>query len=98
MWDIKCGTYIKKITAKSLNFKFISRLRGYPFNYAVNSTALRTMRLKTPNGRDVTKRAIIDVNSIVAGRNYDILTSIIAKLLTSRPFSDLNPLRLHYMQ
>ena len=23
------------------------------------------------NGRDVTKRAIIDVNSIVSGRNYD---------------------------
>ena len=27
-------------------------------------------------------------NSIVSGRNYDILTSIIAKLLTSRAFSD----------
>ena len=33
------------------------------------------IRLKPPNGRDVTKRAIIDVNSIVSGRNYDILTS-----------------------
>ena len=38
-----------------------------------------------PNGRDVTKRAIIDVNSIVSGRGYDILTLInSAKLLTSR--------------
>ena len=43
----------------------------------------------TPNGRDVTKRAIVDINSIVSGWNYDILTSIITKLLTSRPFSDL---------
>ena len=38
---------------------------------------------------DVTKRAIIDVYSIVSWRNYDILTSIIAQLLTSRPFPDL---------
>ena len=37
-------------------------------------------------GRDVTKRAIIDVNSVVSWWNYDILTSIIAKLLT---FGDL---------
>ena len=29
-------------------------------------------------GHDVTKRAIIDVNAIVSGRNYDILTLIIA--------------------
>ena len=34
--------------------------------------------LKSSNGHDVTKRAIIDVNSI-SGRNYDILTSIIAQ-------------------
>ena len=38
--------------------------------------------------REVTKRAIIDVNSTVSGRYYDILTSIIAQLLTSRPFLD----------
>ena len=38
--------------------------------------------LKSGNGRDVTKRTIIDVNSIVSGRNYDILTSIIAQLMT----------------
>ena len=38
------------------------------------------------NGRDVIKRAIIDVNSIVSGRNYDILTSIIAQMLTSLHF------------
>ena len=40
--------------------------------------------LKSPNGRNVTKRAIIDVrpNSIVSGRSYDILTSIITQLLT----------------
>ena len=30
------------------------------------------------NNRDGTKRAIIDVNSVVSGRNYDILGSIIA--------------------
>ena len=41
------------------------------------------------NGRDVPKRAIIDGNSIVSGWNYDILTSIIAQLLTSQPFPDL---------
>ena len=41
------------------------------------------------NGRDVTRRAIIDVNYIVSERNYEILTSIIAQLLTSRPFHDL---------
>ena len=40
-------------------------------------------------GHDVTKRAIIDVISIVSGRNYDILTSIIAQLPMSRPFTDL---------
>ena len=37
--------------------------------------------LKSPNGRDVTKRAIIDVNSVVSGRNYDILTSITASAI-----------------
>ena len=42
------------------------------------------------HGSDVTKGAIIDINSIVSGRNYDILTSIIAKLLMSRPFGDLS--------
>ena len=35
---------------------------------------------KSLNGRDVTKQAIIDVNSIVSGQNYNILSSIIAKL------------------
>ena len=29
-----------------------------------------------------------NVNSIISGRNYDIVTSIIAQLLTSRPFPD----------
>ena len=29
-------------------------------------------RLRSANGRDVTKRAIIHVNSIVSGRNYDV--------------------------
>ena len=42
------------------------------------------------------KRAIIDVNSIVSGRNYDILTSIIAQLLTSRPFGDLSLIWHHF--
>ena len=46
--------------------------------------------LESPNGRDVTKRAIIDVNSIVSRQNYDILISIIAKLLTSRPLGVLS--------
>ena len=32
----------------------------------------------------VTKRAIIDVNSIVSGRNYYILTSIFGQLLTPK--------------
>ena len=32
---------------------------------------------QTPNIRDVTRRAIIDVNSIGSGRNVDLLTSII---------------------
>ena len=36
-----------------------------------------------------TTRAIIGVNSIVSGRNYHILTSIIAQRLTSRPFCGL---------
>ena len=48
-----------------------------------------TYGLKSENGHDVTKRAIIDVNSIVSGRNYDILTSIIAQLLTPWPVPDL---------
>ena len=37
------------------------------------------MMHKSQYGRDVTKRAIIGVISIVSGRNYDILTSIIAQ-------------------
>ena len=45
----------------------------------------------TRNGRDVTKRAIIDVDSIISGRNYDILTSIIAQLLTSTGNSVIPP-------
>ena len=44
--------------------------------------------LKSANARDVTKWAIIDVNSIVYGRTYDTLTSIIAQFLTSLPFPD----------
>ena len=51
---------------------------------------LQDVWLESPNGRDVTKRAIIDVNSIVSGQNYDILISIIAKLLTSRPLGVLS--------
>ena len=35
------------------------------------------------------QRAIIDVNSIVSGGNYDLLTLIIAQLLTSWPLLDL---------
>ena len=35
-------------------------------------------RLISANGRDVTKRAIIEGNSIVSGRNYDMLTLVIA--------------------
>ena len=34
--------------------------------------------------RDVTNRAIIRVNSIVSGWNFDILSSIVDQLLTSR--------------
>ena len=40
------------------------------------------------NCRDVAKRVIIDVNSIVSGRNCEIFTSIIATLLTSKPFGE----------
>ena len=42
-------------------------------------------QFKSGNGCDVTKRAIIDVNSIVSGRNYDILALIIAQILTTIP-------------
>ena len=45
--------------------------------------------LKSTNGRDISKRAITDVNSIVSGRNFDILTSIIAQLLMSWSFGSL---------
>ena len=44
-----------------------------------------------------TNRAIIQVNSIVSEWNYDILTSIIAQLLPSRPFPNLC-LSFHYSQ
>ena len=40
-------------------------------------------------GRDVTKRAIIDVNPIVSGWNCDVFVPIIAQMLTSWPFPDL---------
>ena len=41
---------------------------------------------KSPNGRDVTKRAIIiDANSVVSGRKYDI-----TKVVTSCPFRVLS--------
>ena len=49
-----------------------------------------TTRLKSSNGRDVTKRAI-DV--LVSGRNYDRLTLIIAQLLglsLSRTFGEID--------
>ena len=52
--------------------------------------AKRLGSIKSPNGRNVITQAIIEVNCIVSGRNYDILTSIIAQLLTSRPFGDLS--------
>ena len=48
----------------------------------------KTNQLISANGLDVTKRAIIDVNSIVSGWIDDIVTPIIAQL-TSRPFLDL---------
>ena len=51
---------------------------------------LWTSRLTSANSRAVSKRAIIDVNSIVSGRNYDILTLIIAEFLMSLPFPDLS--------
>ena len=38
--------------------------------------------------------AMIDVKSILSDRNYDILTSIIATLFRSRPFSDVRLLGL----
>ena len=41
-------------------------------------------------GRNITKLVIIDVDSNVSGWNYDILASIFAQLLTSRPFPDLH--------
>ena len=43
------------------------------------------------NGGDVTKQGIRDINSIVSGWNYDILTSIITTLLMSWPFGDWSP-------
>ena len=42
------------------------------------------------NWGDDSKRVKIDVNSIVSGWNYDILTSIIAKLPISQPFGELS--------
>ena len=41
--------------------------------------------------RDVSKRAIIDVNSIVSGRNFHILTSIIVQLLTDKEATGFLP-------
>ena len=48
------------------------------------------VRFLSKTNSQFTKRAIIDVNSIVSGWNYDILTLIVAKLLTSQPFGDLS--------
>ena len=53
------------------------------------SRGLSGIGFKLPNGHNDNKRAIIDVNSIVSVRNY-VLTSIIARLLTSRPFDDMS--------
>ena len=46
----------------------------------------RRLQKSSPNGRDVTKRAIIDIDFILVLllRNYDMLTSIVAKLVTSQ--------------
>ena len=51
----------------------------------------KLFRLKSVNGCDVTKWRIIDVtsNSIDSGRNSDVLTSIIAQMITSRRLPDL---------
>ena len=57
-------------------------------NVALEFTATSTCRLMSAVIY-VTKRAIIEVHSIVSERIFDILTSIIAQLLTSRPFPDL---------
>ena len=45
--------------------------------------------LKSGIGRDLTKRAILDIMSLVSGQNYDILASNIAQLLMSWPFPEL---------
>ena len=52
-------------------------------------------QLKSMNGRDVTKRAIMDGNSFVSGRNYDILTLIVTHLLTSRAVPNLCQTLIH---
>ena len=47
------------------------------------------MWAQSANGHDVTNQAIIHLDSIVSGRNYDMLALIITQLLTSRSFPDL---------
>ena len=47
-------------------------------------------RSQTASGS--TLKWVGSINYIVSGQNYDMLTSIIAQLLTSRPFPDLRRL------
>ena len=59
----------------------------------LSETKIRVSKtgLRSANGSDVTKRAIIGVNSIVSGRNYDLLTSIIAQLLNKQNQARIRP-------
>ena len=54
-----------------------------------HGNSLTCFDTKLANGRYEVKQAIINANSIVFGRNDDILASMVAQFLTSRPFADL---------
>ena len=72
----------------SRSFKMLQQSVGEPTDYG-RHTHTYPQRLKSANGRDVTKRAILDVNYIVSEQSYDILTPSISPLLTLRSLPDL---------
>ena len=42
--------------------------------FLVRAVLIQTRGLESLNGRDLTKLVIIDVNSMVSGQNYDVLS------------------------
>ena len=64
-----------------VSFLFCDLTNPSPCDMTSLTATAQSVGFMSANGRDVIKRTIININSIVSGWNYDILTSIIAQSL-----------------